>query len=482
MAASLSMRAALLEQRERTKQSSKADIERFIEESELKITSLEFQISALVDLRDRERTCVAALRNLIAPICTLPVESLVEIFELSIRDSTHVADVFRVAHVCTHWRQVAHGTPRLWTRPMGIELRRCKEQAYEDAWKAWLVRSAPLSVPVSLVLADKPIDVPDEILRTSPRWRTLRLDVPGYTSLSFVRQLAESAFDSLEDLDLGSLVFDEDEPTPSESLSFTTIPRLRTLSMGIPSNAISIIMPWAQLTDLTLACGDHIIFNILAQCTNLIKAHLSINGWDILPEARDILPLNHMRTLLVLFFGSTVHFMPFLNHLSAPALEELRLNFWTLGANVARWTKAHFTAFQLRAPDITHLELICSCLTSDDLRTAIRHAPSLTHLKITDCQDCIDDTLIEALYYKAGVSPLAPHLHNLLLHDIGDNLTETNLAGMIASRWWPDTDLASRLVQPVVARWTRVELRGRFSRQFVDILKDLPSDVLRYSM
>ncbi|KAJ7264904.1 hypothetical protein B0H12DRAFT_986153, partial [Mycena haematopus] len=76
------------------------------------ITSLESQIRALVELRDRERACIAALRHLISPIHTLPVELLAEIFELAIGEDDEA--VFRISQVCSDWRQVAHSTPRLW--------------------------------------------------------------------------------------------------------------------------------------------------------------------------------------------------------------------------------------------------------------------------------------------------------------------------------------------------------------------------------
>ncbi|KAJ6501937.1 hypothetical protein C8R45DRAFT_818460, partial [Mycena sanguinolenta] len=108
------MHTLILEQRERTRKSSRADIERFIQESESKISSLESQISALVQLRDREGVCVTTLRDLIAPIHTLPVELLLEIFELAIRAGSHVGDVLRISQVCSGWRQVAQNTPRLW--------------------------------------------------------------------------------------------------------------------------------------------------------------------------------------------------------------------------------------------------------------------------------------------------------------------------------------------------------------------------------
>ncbi|KAJ6466230.1 hypothetical protein C8R45DRAFT_839337, partial [Mycena sanguinolenta] len=103
--------------------SSKTDIERFIEDLEQKIISLESQISALVELRDRERACVDSLRYIIiSPIRTLPIELLVEIFELAIDDKTHIKDVYRISQICADWRKVAHATPQLWTRPICVDL------------------------------------------------------------------------------------------------------------------------------------------------------------------------------------------------------------------------------------------------------------------------------------------------------------------------------------------------------------------------
>jgi hypothetical protein len=85
------VRAAVIEQTERTRRSSKADIERLIiEESELKIISLD-------ELRDRERACFAALKFLIPPIRTLPVELLADIFGVVIHDDTHIHDAFRIS-------------------------------------------------------------------------------------------------------------------------------------------------------------------------------------------------------------------------------------------------------------------------------------------------------------------------------------------------------------------------------------------------
>ncbi|KAJ7268118.1 hypothetical protein B0H12DRAFT_94613 [Mycena haematopus] len=147
--------------------------------------------------------------------------------------------------------------------------------------------------------------------------------------------------------------------------------------------------------------------------------------------------------------------------------------------DAVRWTQAHVTAFQLRAPNITNLKLYCSSLTLDDLRTALRHAPSLTHLELVRCPACVDDTLIDALCHKAGVSPLVPHLHDLCLDDSAGNFTKDNLVGMITSRWWTDAELALCLIPPAVARWTRVELWGNRDAglHVMNILQDLSCDV-----
>ncbi|KAF7357527.1 hypothetical protein MSAN_01349000 [Mycena sanguinolenta] len=113
-----SVRASLAEQTDRTRRNSKTDITQFIEESELKITSLESQLSTLRDrerscvdapqdifsqidtlvgLRDRESACVDSLRYIISPIRTLPIELLVEIFEFAIGGWTIIEHVFKNA-------------------------------------------------------------------------------------------------------------------------------------------------------------------------------------------------------------------------------------------------------------------------------------------------------------------------------------------------------------------------------------------------
>ncbi|KAF7357674.1 hypothetical protein MSAN_01364000 [Mycena sanguinolenta] len=144
-----------------------------------------------------------------------------------------------------------------------------------------------------------------------------------------------------------------------------------------------------------------------------------------------------------------------------------------------QWMEAHFTAFQLHAPNITQLELQYADLASDEFAAAIRHAPSLTHLKLFQCPG-FDDSVINALHYKDGTTPLVPRLHSLVLEDMDQDVTDDILANMIASRWWTDAALASRAVPPQVARWTCVVLWYDLSGHL--LLQDMPSDILITSL
>ncbi|KAF8208539.1 hypothetical protein K438DRAFT_1812402 [Mycena galopus ATCC 62051] len=104
------------------------------------------------------------------------------------------------------------------------------------------------------------------------------------------------------------------------------------------------------------------------------------------------------------------------------------------------------------------------------LRTALRHAPCLTHLGLTRSRYRVDDALAALTFAEDGVDPLIPRLHHLDLEDARVHLPHFNLIleNMIISRWWTDAELAARLLPPAVARWTHVKLRGkRFSEQLM---------------
>ncbi|KAJ6510393.1 hypothetical protein C8R45DRAFT_387641 [Mycena sanguinolenta] len=251
-ATSFSMGTVLAQQTEKTRGSSPIQIKRLIGESDSRITALqneiaalESRLAALVELRDRECATCAALRSLIAPIRTLPVELLAEIFELTIdlnqdrvhplRYALHVRDAFRVSQVCCQWRHIATGTPRLWTRPFMVNFRQKRDlkenEMYADGLQTWLARSAPLPVPINIMGLVKKSYLTESGFRTlrsiASRWRSLRM---YRTPCSLVQRLVgHCSLDSLEELVLEHSGSGCD---PTTIPSFTNAPRLRKVTFG----------------------------------------------------------------------------------------------------------------------------------------------------------------------------------------------------------------------------------------------------------
>ncbi|KAF7357600.1 F-box domain-containing protein [Mycena sanguinolenta] len=340
------------------------------------------------------------------------------------------------------------------------------------------LRSAPLSIPISINLERRAIlnhRVLDEALTAALRWCSLTLK--GRAPFPLVRRLAGCRLDSVKEFIAPSFTFDFDSGTAA----FTNLPRLRKLTLGIDTDTLTVLMPWAQLTDLTLFCDSPLIaLDVLAQCPNLTRGAVSTAGWDgLLPTNRDIVALSHLQRLSLPFLASAGDVTPLFDYRSAPALEELCLDFEDMIVDDHEcWpNSSRFTAFLLRSPHITRLELTDlrhSTLSSDDILAFLQHTVYLTHLKLTEpSSDCFDDVLISALTYHDGKIPLVPYLQYFVLESTYImNFTEDILAEMIASRWWID---AESTTPPSVARWTNVELGGdhEFSEHFMDIMMDV---------
>ncbi|KAJ6466314.1 hypothetical protein C8R45DRAFT_1021265 [Mycena sanguinolenta] len=477
MAAHSPMYAIMAQQTERTRGSSTSQIKQLIAQSDSKIillqneiAALESRIAALVALRDLERASRDALRSLTAPIRTLPVELLAEIFLLSIREPEsgyihskhlHIRDAFCVSHVCRQWRQIANSTPRLWTGPIRVDFHQGPGENYVDGLETWFARSAPPTVPISITgleygtqFTESGSRVTEALLCIAARWRSLRF--VSYTVPSwFVQRLLGRRLDSLEELVLWNMNQDShfDRTT---ILSFATAPRLRTATL---SSTCGIPMPWAQLTDITI--GDRMspgtFRHIFSQCINVVKIFVRVIGSSVLSQVRpDVLALNQLRILSVAWARDPDHGMQFFDCVSAPVLDELRLRF---EEGDIEW--GTFTAFQLRSPNITKLKIKGDGLPvpSHALITAFRHAPFLTHFYIDQCPNSIDDHFCQVLCYTENAEPLVPRLHSLAISETNGNLSQAGLANMIVSRWWTDAELASRSRAPAVARWRKIRLK-----------------------
>lgn len=217
-------------------------------------------------------------------------------------------------------------------------------------------------------------------------------------------------------------------------------------------------MPWTQLTDLTLTNGHvaQLSFDIFAQCTNLVMASITTDGWNIAAHVPpNIITMDHLRVLVLRFFSrlpEASYFMPFFNHISAPRLQKLTLNL-KIGFS---WDRSQFTAFQLRSPGIIRLAIRHSDMNTNDLGDTLLHTPALTELILEYCPRSIDNSLLQALSYKDNAFPLVPCLHRVGLLLSGSAVSADYLAEMIAFGWWSDSELLSRSAPPAIARWTLI--------------------------
>ncbi|KAF7336051.1 hypothetical protein MSAN_02318900 [Mycena sanguinolenta] len=329
-----------------------------------------------------------------------------------------------------------------------------------------LARSRPLPVPISISglkkgswLTEIGSRLMETLLQISSRWRFLRIET---LPCAFLQCLEGCRLNSLEELELPFVRSDVPDVDLATMLTFTTALRLRTLDIH-GRFGCSIPMPWAQLTDINFfnkSASQELCLEIFSQCISLVRASLTCRGWSGPPPAKPpMFALRHLRALSVTWVGDEVHDMPLLASLSAPALDELRLRSQYHSGR--EWPEVTFTAFQSRSPNITKLKIQGKffSLQSETLIAALRHAPSLTHLSLSQCTKLINDVFLHALcYVDDDVEALVPCLHTLAIGPLHEDLFQDGLADMIASRWWTDAELASRSRPPAVACWKQIRL------------------------
>ncbi|KAK7007395.1 F-box domain-containing protein [Favolaschia claudopus] len=478
----ISMRRIIAQQQARiqTASASKAQIQDFISEAESRTSSfteeieaLQAQIASLFELRDTERAVSAALRHLIAPARSLPVELLRLIFSLAFRhldapDSRdfhlsgqrtyHIQDTYRLSHVCSDWRAVALGTPEIWVAsPLVVSRSRQSIDSYAEGLEFWFSRSAQLPLSLSLQPSAEAPQILNRILAVASRCRSLRLPKPTTVSASFLLELGNMGRNSLEELEICDEV---EQDIGFESIScFTEMPRLRklTLDFGLP-----IPMPWAQLTDISFIYtdGEDSMFTILTECKQLVRAHILVqihrNGFSIAPS---LIVLNYLRVLSFDFEQRAFDVMSvFLDCIFAPFLDELCLE------NPGTLAEDSLTVFQLRSPDITKLSFGGPIIniSLQALKNVLRRAPLLTHLSIERCPVYTFEVLTRALASPGSNSQfLVPQLNTLTLTDImwRDPGLVDAVQSLILARWWTDDEIAAGFKPAAVGPWSRVNIR-----------------------
>ncbi|KAK7053890.1 hypothetical protein R3P38DRAFT_2852636 [Favolaschia claudopus] len=197
-----------------------------------------------------------------------------------------------------------------------------------------------------------------EVLQVASRWRSVHfgLELPNF----FIRELeGMGPLSFLEELEMPEFMPDDLKFDPTSISCFSTASKLRKLTME--SNC-PIVMPWTQLTDITLlsdSISPDAALDILSQCTHLVRASVTSPPWYDVAPTRSMVQLDYLRSLEIRFTDTALHNI--WDYLSAPVLDDLGLTI--------------FTAFQLRSPNITKLK-IHAPFPPEALKTIFLHSVS----------------------------------------------------------------------------------------------------------
>ncbi|KAJ6457514.1 hypothetical protein C8R47DRAFT_1164202 [Mycena vitilis] len=279
--------------------------------------------SSLLDLRREQSQAQERLDAYKYPVLTLPNELVSEIFIHTLRpypefpDLTGPFSLFptRLTHICQSWRAIALATPELWSAISSFD--HDDEELELHLFELWLQRSRshPLSISLGSEESWPSEELVDAIIPHRARWQFLNLNL-GSEDL----RIFDGPMPLLQrlDLTLGG-------EAPPASIVIHEVPLLRTVTVN-DTAAWHIILPWPQLTSLTLSNvypSECIVF--LTQARNLVHCQLDIVFDDseegISIERRDIVLLC-LESLVLTDPGAeaTTDFLP---TLILPALRSL---------------------------------------------------------------------------------------------------------------------------------------------------------------
>ncbi|KAF8963691.1 hypothetical protein BDZ97DRAFT_1758523 [Flammula alnicola] len=201
----------------------------------------------------------------------LPVELWAQIFLLCLPNEDFITPDSRQAplllcQICSAWRNVATGTPLLWS---ALSIRGSwRRHIWKSSLERWLKRSgnAFLYLDISIPAYMEPTfdyHIFKVIISSADRWHHLRLNLTN----QLLRSMLNNHMPVLQTLEFSSTY-----PIASLNVQPSHVPNLKTVSLLTKALYIqSLSLPWNQLTHLSSRCwlniGQHV--DILCKCPNL---------------------------------------------------------------------------------------------------------------------------------------------------------------------------------------------------------------------
>ncbi|KAJ6486218.1 hypothetical protein C8R47DRAFT_534130 [Mycena vitilis] len=216
------------------------------------------------------------------PVLSLPNEIVSEIFVRFLPDHcfpplTGTLSPALLTQICRRWREIALATLALWREVgsfnEGVALD-CEIQ--ERIFDTWLNRSRCCPVSIEIGRAALNVDYSKVLAAVVPhcaRWELLELLL-----LPAQLRTIEGPMPLLQELNL-RLIGSALDPI-HQVVTFRQVPLLHTVTLNDVA-ALTVVLPWGQLTSLTLdTLFPHECIPILQQCTNIVFCALHVFDSD----------------------------------------------------------------------------------------------------------------------------------------------------------------------------------------------------------
>ncbi|KAK6977987.1 F-box domain-containing protein [Favolaschia claudopus] len=292
-----------------------------VAEKDAQISELEAQIAVLKEsisvLRAAKKLAEDRLNSHKYPVLTLPNEIISEIFQHHVPTYPEPPEFFedssptKLTQICRRWREIALATPALWC---AMDLRQISSEAGNEMPPLWLERSGCLPLSIHGTDAEGLFPAFSACIPHCARWEHLDLALDHPSNLKAIT----AAMPLLRTL---SLFISLERLSPPHQ--FQHAPLLHSVVLDCQTPCV--ILPWSQLTSLTLRCMfAREIPPILRQTSNLVHCTLLVWGEDFFGSGPDYdITLSCLKTLV--FEPDTDISVVLFQHLVTPALVCLEL-------------------------------------------------------------------------------------------------------------------------------------------------------------
>ncbi|KAF9257106.1 hypothetical protein L218DRAFT_1019686, partial [Marasmius fiardii PR-910] len=290
------------------------------------------------------------LNTLFHPVCRLPDDILIEIFEFCVASAyspwgkpppsldTRTAP-WTQAQVCRRWKVVSLSTPHLWNAieyfPTRITADGEPSRKTLSLLELRLQRAQNQSLSISLIGVDWLGKIPSTLLSTSPYWRDLTICLFGMGHFGFMSPCRGSLHN------LSTLHLDIRKPSTLWGdchllTVFETTPNLRRLTLSGKCDNLLFLraqLPWSQITHFTTTDirttfgGNHptnFYFQILPLLKNVQVCSLEVSVQHAETQTPLTLPYLHSLTFTTASLPQTATIPS--NYLDLPALRSLRFS------------------------------------------------------------------------------------------------------------------------------------------------------------